>query len=126
VASLPPAPPRPARKPAPPALESAPPAAAAPEDEFDRLTGLDQAATLAIFGEPQERSEAPPALLWRYAGSDCRLDVYFYLDLQTREMRVLHYDVTSTDNGNDQSRQKCFGELAAGRGDAAGSAARSR
>jgi len=113
---------RPARKPAAPA---AAPATTGAADGFEQLTGLDQAATVAIFGEPQERTEAPPAQLWRYVSLDCRLDVYFYLDLQTSQMRVLHYDLTNGNNGNDQSRQKCYGELA-GRSDAAGSAARSR
>ncbi len=134
VASLPPAlpelpavqaPPRPVRKPVPPEPVLVPTPAGPPEDKFAELTGLDQPATVAIFGEPQLRTEAPPAQLWRYASGDCRLDVYFYLDLQTREMRVLHYDVTNADNGNDRLRQKCYAELA-GRNDAAGSAARSR
>lgn len=96
-----------------PAPAGTPPAAAnAPETpaNFTRLQGLDQAATIALLGQPQSRAEAPPATLWRYMGPDCELDVYFYLDLQTREMRVLHYEVRSHD-GAEQPQQQCYGEL---------------
>ena len=117
-----PAPPHPARKPAPPTLAALPALPAPPgvlEREpqpsldtlsFDKLQGLDQRETAAFLGEPAQRAEAPPAVLWRYASHDCALDVYFYLDLQSREMRVLHYEVRNTD-GTDRSQQKCYGEL---------------
>jgi len=117
-----PAPPRPARKPAPPALaaltpskpEAPPPAAEAPAPSFDKLQGLDQQETAAFLGQPAERAEAPPAVLWRYASRDCALDVYFYLDLQSREMRVLHYEVRNTD-GSERPQQSCYDELVAAR-----------
>jgi hypothetical protein len=124
-------PPRPARKPAqpaPPALAALPPPAESEPDAdagpgFERLQGLDEAATLALLGEPQERGESPPAILWHYAGQDCGLDVYFYLDLQSQEMRVLHYEVRDQDDGTGRPHQKCYRELVTGRGpEPAGSA----
>ena len=112
-----PVPPHPARKPALPALAALPGPPARPEPppstetpDFDKLQGLDEAQTAAFLGEPAQRAEAPPAVLWRYASRTCALDVYFYLDLQSREMRVLHYEVRNTD-GSDRSQQKCYGEL---------------
>jgi hypothetical protein len=116
-------PPRPARKPAQPAPALAalpPPAESAPETEagpgFERLQGLDEAGTLALLGEPQGRGESPPAILWHYAGQDCGLDVYFYLDLQSQEMRILHYEVRDQDDGTERTHQKCYRELVTGRG----------
>jgi len=114
-------PPRPARKPAP-RLASLPPAAGTPlppepaeEGDFDRLKGLDALGTVALLGEPRQRAEAPPAVLWRYASRDCELDVYFYLDLQSREMRVLHYEVRDHDDGAERTQPDCYRELVAER-----------
>ncbi|HXQ52720.1 MAG TPA: hypothetical protein VN802_16620 [Stellaceae bacterium] len=118
-------PPHPARKPAPPApaVASLPAPEAVPVPEppppvdglgFARLQGLDQAETASILGEPLQRADAPPAQLWRYAGQDCELGVYFYLDLESRKMRVLHYEVRNTD-GSDRSQQRCYDELVAAR-----------
>ena len=118
-----PLPPHPAHKPFPPAAAPAlaalpapateptpPPAPSAEVQSFDKLEGLDQSQTVAFLGQPLQRAEAPPAVLWRYASRDCALDVYFYLDLESREMRVLHYEVRNTD-GNDRPQQRCYGEL---------------
>jgi hypothetical protein len=119
-----PVPPHPTRKPSapvvaalpapqdatPPASQNVTPPATTEAPGFDKLQGLDQAETTAFLGEPLQRAESPPAVLWRYASRDCALDVYFYLDLQSREMRVLHYEVRNTD-GSERSQQRCYGEL---------------
>lgn len=126
---LPPPAPHPARKPAQPVLAALPPAAPpepTPPATVDRLQGLDQDTTMAMLGEPEQRVESPPAQLWRYASRGCELDLYFYLDLQSREMRVLHYEVRVTD-GSERTQQRCYGELiAARRADEARSADRPR
>ncbi len=106
-------PPRPARKPAPPNTATAPvltPEAPPAEANFDRLQGLDQDETMAVLGEPLQRAESPPATVWHYASADCELDVYFYLDLKSNEMRVLHYEVRSN-GGTEQLQQRCYSEL---------------
>jgi hypothetical protein len=150
-----PPPPRPARKPAPPtqaSLETAAPAAeaaspaptapvnaepmvapqAAPTappatDAVTQLTGRNQASVATLLGEPQGRDEAAPATIWRYVARDCELDVYFYLDLNAKELRALHYEV----KGNDASDrpQQCYAQLVADRRariDTAGGADRPR
>jgi hypothetical protein len=90
--------------------------AAKPDDgNFDRLHGLDAAGTVALLGEPRQRAESPPAVLWRYASRDCELDVYFYLDLQSRVMRVLHYEVRNHDDGAERTQPQCYRELVAER-----------
>jgi hypothetical protein len=123
-----PAPPSPPpRKPARPSqtLANLPPAAAepragieqgpspgpAPESaNFDRLIGLDQPQVSDLLGDPRTKAESPPATIWRYAGHDCELDVYFYLDLQSQAMRALHYEVRSHDSP-ERSAQRCYGDV---------------
>jgi hypothetical protein len=148
-------PPRPARKPPPPggapaAAESPPPGEMPPQptpeaalttppaipppppppattEGFERLAGLDRAAIIDLLGAPRERAEAPPATIWRYASHDCELEVYFYLDLQTKEMRALHYEVRTHDAADRP--QQCYEQLIAqrrARAEPVGSADRAR
>lgn len=120
-------PPVPAHKPAPTALAALPPQLAPDNDRFERLHGLDQGEAVALLGEPMQRADAPPAILWRYQTRHCELDVYFYLDLETREMRILHYEVRDQDAGAESAQRKCYRELVTDRrGDPAGSADRPR
>jgi outer membrane biosynthesis protein TonB len=55
------------------------------------LIGLDQQAATRLFGTAAERSEKPPATIWRWRSATCELDLYFYLDLRSGRMRSLHY-----------------------------------
>jgi hypothetical protein len=112
----------PPRKPTPPGpnLARLPPPSAAPGAEpagpagFDRLIGLDQPHVADLLGDPHSRAESPPATIWQYAGTDCEVDVYFYLDLQSQTMRVLHYEVRSHDLP-ERSVQRCYDALASER-----------
>jgi len=61
--------------------------AAAPADrrripQVQELIGLDQPAATRLFGTAAERSEEPPATIWRYKTANCELDLFFYLDLR--------------------------------------------
>jgi hypothetical protein len=119
-------PPRPVRKPPPPvaaapaepveAAEAAEPetppaevAAAEPVDP-ERVIGLGEVDTAGWLGPPAQQSEAPPATIWRYTSRDCEIDLYFYLDLQNRVMRALHYEVRSNDIVERRS-ERCFQQL---------------
>jgi len=108
-----PPPPRPARKPAPPPVaHTAPPSPAEPTVLVDpeHVIGLDEGAASDWLGAPASRTEAPPATIWHYASQDCEVDVYFYLDLQNRVMRALHYEVRSNDIV-EQRPERCFQQL---------------
>jgi len=112
-----PPPPRPARKPALPApapAEStpAPNEPSEPSEPVDpaRVIGLDEAETGNWLGEPSQRTDAPPATIWRYRTRQCEIDVYFYLDMQNRIMRALHYEVRSNDIVERRPEQ-CFQQL---------------
>jgi hypothetical protein len=117
VTRAPSPPPRPAHKPAPPAPEtgSTEPTETGPAEPTEtvdptRVIGLDRAGTADWLGEPSQRTEAPPATIWRYVSRDCEIDVYFYLDMQNRIMRALHYEVRSNDIV-ERRPQQCFQQL---------------
>jgi hypothetical protein len=112
IASPSPAPPRPARKPVPPPMpptDQSPAATGEPVDP-ERLIGLDESDAANWLGEPNQRTDAPPATIWRYLSKDCQIDVYFYLDLQRGVMRALHYEVRSEDIV-ERRPERCFQQL---------------
>jgi hypothetical protein len=80
------------------------------------LIGLDQPAATRLFGPAAERSEEPPATVWRYKSATCELDLFFYLDLRSGRMRTLHYALKGGTSDAAQ-RQNCLRSLIAARGD---------
>jgi hypothetical protein len=101
-------------KPAAPAPENAPaPAPTAPQTS--ELIGLDQSAATRLFGPATERSEEPPATIWRYRSTNCELDLFFYLDLRSGQMRTLHYALKN-DTADTARGQDCLRSLVAARG----------
>ena len=130
--------PRPERKPAPsPPAESAAPAPGGealaviepkpsagsaagerPSQAGDaagiQLIGLDEPAATRLFGSAAERSEEPPATVWRYKSGKCELDLFFYLDLRSGRMRTLHYALKDG-AGDAAQRQNCLRSLIASR-----------
>jgi hypothetical protein len=66
---------------------------AMPASRGDRheLIGLDQRAATRLFGTAAETSEKPPATIWRWRSATCELDLYFYLEVRSGQMRSLHY-----------------------------------
>lgn len=102
-------------EPEPAPMASLPPPVAPPapvvSDVVTQLNGRNQSGVATLLGEPQGRDEAAPATIWRYVARDCELDVYFYLDLQAKEMRALHYEAKGNDAA-DRSQQ-CYAQLLA-------------
>jgi len=71
------------------------------------LIGLDQSAATRLFGPAAEKSDEPPATVWRYKTGSCELDLFFYLDLSSGRMRTLHYALKG--GGADVvKRQECL------------------
>jgi hypothetical protein len=127
--------PRPARKPSPPpaiegpapgadgeALAMIPPEPAGPglsptvppPPQAKELIGLDQTGATRLLGAATERTEEPPATVWRYKTATCELDLYFYLDLRSGRMRTLHYTLQG-DAADSTGRQNCLREIVAAR-----------
>jgi hypothetical protein len=79
------------------------------------LIGLDQPAATRLFGPATERSEEPPATVWRYKSGSCELDLFFYLDLRSGRMRTLYYALKDG-AGDAAQRQNCLRLLIVSRG----------
>ena len=136
--------PRPARKPAPPPAGIQAPApggepaegAAGPESSSPssdlaalstspggqgqipsqaELIGLDQSGAMHLLGPATEKSDEPPATVWRYKTGNCELDLFFYLDLRSGNMRTLHYSFKG-EGAEVARRQECWRSLIAARG----------
>ena len=74
------------------------------------LIGLDQPAVTRLLGATTEQFEQPPALVWRYKNATCELDLFFYLDLSSNQMRTLHYALKG-EGGESLRRQDCVKSL---------------
>ena len=98
-----------------PALALPPQAAVALPPQVKELIGLDQPGVTHLFGTAIERTEEPPATVWRYKTASCELDLFFYLDLRTGRMRTLHYTFKG-EATDSTTRQNCLRDLAAARG----------
>ena len=90
------------------------PAASLPP-KTSELIGIDQPAATRLFGAGAERSEQPPATVWRYKNATCELDLFFYLDLRSGRMRTLHYALKG-DGADTSGGQDCLRTLLAARG----------
>lgn len=103
--------PAPGRK---PAMRPAPgkPAQEARLEAFDpaSLVGLDKAQTVARLGRPSSVRSKPPATVWRYAGTNCAMELFFYMDLQSQSFRALAYEVTTPKPG-ERARKACLAEI---------------
>ena len=112
LAMIPTEPPRPSAAP-PVASPPRPPTGRTPQ--VNELIGLDQPAATRLLGSAVERTEEPPATVWRYKTPTCELDLFFYLDLRTGRMRTLHYTFKG-DAVDSAARQNCLRDLVAARG----------
>lgn len=79
------------------------------------LIGLDQPAATRLFGPATERSDEPPATVWRYKTASCELDLFFYLDLRSGSMRTLRYSWKG-EGADAARREECLRSLTASRG----------
>jgi hypothetical protein len=98
-----------------PTVASPPRASVAPPAQVKELIGLDQPAATRLLGTAVERTEEPPATVWRYKTATCELDLFFYLDLRSGRMRTLRYTFKG-DAADPTRRQNCLSDLVAARG----------
>jgi hypothetical protein len=94
----------------PPAVAYVPPARApakppiAKNLEPAKLMGLTYEDTEAAAGKPADTRDEPPATVWRYQTEDCVIDVFFYMDLATKQFRAVAYDVKPAKKTADAQR----------------------
>lgn len=96
---LTPLPPEPAPPSPTPPVPSTPPPAPAPMLQAKQLIGLDRTRLAQLLGPPPGIREAAPATVWEYGDGDCRLSVFFYPDVRTRDYRALSVEM----HGGDKS-----------------------
>jgi hypothetical protein len=88
-----PIPPRPDEKPGPPAPSG------------QDLVGLTTAETFQLLARPKETAKESPATVWTYEQAGCRLELFFYFDLESQEQRTLAFDL---DPGGDAIGAEAF------------------
>ena len=79
------------KEPAAPAPEAdlTPAAPPAPAHTVAELMGKRQAEVTDLMGAPARIEQRAASTVWVYQGSDCGLDVFFFLDMATSDERVL-------------------------------------
>lgn len=134
VAAVPPSPIPRAKPPVPPvaaaALIEVPPLPASQQDlgsagevaikipdqplalDPETLVGMSERDMVLLLGQPTWTEEIPPAKTWQYGNARCRLRVFLFMEMTTRDFRTLSYELTSTD-GQPNVAQQCFAELVA-------------
>ncbi len=91
------------------------PTTTSPPPQASELIGLDQPTATRLLGAAAEQFEQPPATVWRYKTATCELDLFFYLDLRSGQMRTLHYSFKG-DAADIARRQDCVRYLVGARG----------
>ena len=78
----------------------------------DLIIGLAQVQVEEIIGEPDAIRNEPPAIVWVYEGSNCTLDVYFYLDIKSNKLTALSYHTgTAGQSEDEEAAQSCLGQI---------------
>jgi len=74
------------------------------------LSGKSETELRATLGAPTSEEERPPGKLWLYRDGQCTLDVQLYPDVQTKQFRVLAYQIKSYDS-TDEGKRMCTAQM---------------
>lgn len=108
-----PAPAKPTPPPAKPAVPGGTRALTPPA-----LVGMSEDEIFQLLGQANTRREEPPATIWEYRSRDCALDLFFYMDMESKRFRALAYDVSTTDGAKgDRALSLCLKQIMDQRGD---------
>jgi len=77
----------------------------------DDLIGLTTAQAWELLADPSTTKKESPATVWAYEHAGCRLELFFYFDLESQEQRTLAFDL---DPGADSvgGESFCLQEIA--------------
>jgi hypothetical protein len=106
------------RRPAPP-KDTKPPVKEAPAVAPAELVGSDYAAVLKVLRRPDSVDMSALSVVWSYAESDCRLQLFFYPDIETTTFHVLRYDLKNAAGGKLSNTNACMHQFMAARNDGA-------
>jgi len=71
------------------------------------LLGLDPQHTRELLGPAAQTRNRSPATVWHYKSGRCELDLSFYMEMKSGQMRALHYDFRGEADSPEQ-RQACL------------------
>ena len=72
------------------------------------------------MGPPSAIREQSPATIWSYTTTNCRLDLFFYMNMASKRLSALSYDLKHQDGqSNDVLASQCLRQLTEARRDAA-------
>jgi hypothetical protein len=71
------------------------------------LLGLDPQHTRELLGPAAQTRNQSPATVWHYKSGRCELDLSFYMEMKSGQMRALHYDFRGGADSPEQ-RQACL------------------
>jgi hypothetical protein len=74
------------------------------------LLGLDPQHTTALLGPAAQTHSQSPATVWHYKGERCELDLSFYMEMRSGQMRTLHYDFKG-EAASPEQRQACLDSI---------------
>lgn len=86
------------------------PSVVKPALEPQALVGLGEDDVNRLLGKPGELRNDPPAMVWQYVAGDCRLDLFFYLDLKSQDFRALAYSFDPKAN-TDGAKRACLDKI---------------
>jgi hypothetical protein len=92
-------------EPQPEASAATQPGAAVPS--ATELVGLDPQRATELLGPAAATDTRSPATVWHYKSSRCELDLAFYMEMRSGQMRALHYDFKGGAD-NPEQRQACL------------------
>jgi len=82
----------------------------------DNLIGIEPVDAMGLLGVPEQIREDPPAQVWAYQRGGCSLEIYFYLDLESDNLRSLTYELDAGEP-SEAARQACLTRLLTPEGD---------
>lgn len=71
------------------------------------LLGLDPQHTRELLGPAAQTNSQSPATVWHYKSDRCELDLSFYMEMRSGQMRTLHYNFKGQADSPEQ-RQACL------------------
>jgi hypothetical protein len=79
------------------------------EQTLEYLIGATEDEVRSRMGAPVMVAPRPPGIQWSYRRSECVLQVHFFMEIATRDFRVLSYELTGDDN---DARRECASRFA--------------
>jgi len=94
-------------QPGAPLVEPTPEQTALAVPPSTELLGLDPQHTKELLGPATQTRSRSPATVWHYKTGRCELDLSFYMEMKSGQMRTLHYDFKGEADSPEQ-RQACL------------------